>query len=237
MVASIEREIRRELTERAEEHAVKVFARNLRKLLLQPPLQKHRVLAIDPGFRSGCKLVALDEFGNVLGDNLIHVIGSEDPVEASREALAEIRKYNITAVAIGNGTACRETEQMVANVIADRLQDRDVGYLIVSEAGASVYSTSPIGREELPKFDATVRGAVLDRSRTLDPLSGVVKIDPANIGVGLYQHDVKAKHLQESLDAVVESCVNYVGVDLNSASPAAAGICVRIESTDRTPTV
>ena len=221
VIPSIDREIRRDLTEKAESHAVMVFARNLRQLLLQAPLHHQRVLAIDPGFKSGCKLVAMDEFGNVLGHSLIHVIGSAQRVEESRKRLAaEIEKHDITVVAIGNGTACRETEQMVAQAISENLAEREIGYLIVNEAGASVYSTSPIGREELPRFDATVRGAVSIGRRTLDPLSELVKIDPANIGVGLYQHDVKAKHLRDSLDAVVESCVNYVGVDVNSASPA-----------------
>lgn len=221
VVPSLEREIRRELTERAETHAVRVFARNLRKLLLQPPLRGYRVLAIDPGFRSGCKLVALDEFGNVLGHTLIHVIGAAERVQQSRARLVEqIKLHKIQVVAIGNGTACRETEQLVAGVLAEDLPDQEVHYLIINEAGASVYSTSQIGREELPRHDATVRGAVSIGRRALDPLSELVKIDPANIGVGLYQHDLKAKHLHTSLDAVVESCVNFVGVDLNSASPA-----------------
>ncbi len=221
VVPSIEREIRRELTERAEHHAVKVFAQNLRKLLLQPPLCGHRVLAIDPGFRSGCKLAVLDEFGDLLDHSLIHVIGPADRVQQSMQKLGElIQQHKIGVVALGNGTACRETEQFVAEVLAQHLADREVHYLIVNEAGASVYSTSQVGREELPNCDATVRGAVSIGRRALDPLSELVKIDPASIGVGLYQHDVKGKHLRNSLDAVVESCVNYVGVDVNSASPA-----------------
>ena len=224
VVPSIEREIRRDLTDRAELHAVKVFAQNLRKLLLQPPLHQHRVLAIDPGFRSGCKLVGLDEFGNVLSHTLIHVIGAAERVQQSRQRLIEqIKEHQVSVVAIGNGTASRETEQLVAQILTDELADSDVKYLMVNEAGASVYSTSQMGREELPKFDATVRGAVSIGRRALDPLSELVKIDPANIGVGLYQHDIKAKHLRDSLDAVVESCVNYVGVDVNSASPALLG--------------
>ncbi len=224
VVPSIDREIRRELTDRAEMHAVKVFAHNLRKLLLQPPLHHHRVLAVDPGFRSGCKLVAMDEFGNVLSHTLIHVIGAAERVQQSRQRLIEqIREHQITVVAIGNGTASRETEQLVAQILTDELSDLETKYLMVNEAGASVYSTSQTGREELPKYDATVRGAVSIGRRALDPLSELVKIDPANIGVGLYQHDIKAKHLRTSLDAVVESCVNYVGVDVNSASPALLG--------------
>jgi len=221
VVPSIEREIRRELTEKSETHAIEVFACNLRKLLLQPPVRSKRVLAIDPGFRSGCKLVALDPFGDVLGTGVIHLIGPQDRVEKSRSRIVEmIKQYDLEIVAIGNGTACRETEQIVASAISEELKDRDVCYLIVNEAGASVYSTSELGREEFPKFDATIRGTISIGRRLLDPLSELVKINPSNIGVGLYQHDVKAKHLRESLDDVVESCVNYVGVDVNTASPA-----------------
>ena len=221
---SIEREVRRELNDRAEEHAVTVFARNLRKLLLQPPLRQHRVVAIDPGFRSGCKLVALDEFGQILGHTFINLLGKDQQKQSGREALASfVQQHKASVVAVGNGAACRETETLVAEVLSNELKDQQVGYLIVNEAGTSVYSTSELGREELPDVDATVRSAVSIGRRSLDPLSELVKIDPASIGVGLYQHDVKAKHLRESLDAVVESCVNYVGVNVNSASPALLG--------------
>ncbi|WDI44813.1 Tex-like N-terminal domain-containing protein [Bremerella sp. P1] len=221
IIPGIEREIRRELTEKAETHAIEVFACNLRKLLLQPPVRGKRVLAVDPGFRSGCKLVAIDPFGNVMGTGVIHLIGPQDRVEKSRSRIVEmIKQFDAQIVAIGNGTACRETEQIVASAIADELKDRDICYLIVNEAGASVYSTSELGREEFPKFDATIRGTISIGRRLLDPLSELVKINPSNIGVGLYQHDVKAKHLRDSLDDVVESCVNYVGVDVNTASPA-----------------
>ncbi len=221
IIPSIEREIRRELTEKAETHAIEVFACNLRKLLLQPPVRGKRVLAIDPGFRSGCKLVAIDPFGNVMGTGVIHLIGPQDRVEKSRSRIVEmIKQFDVQIVAIGNGTACRETEQIVAGAIGNELKDRDLCYLIVNEAGASVYSTSELGREEFPKFDATIRGTISIGRRLLDPLSELVKINPSNIGVGLYQHDVKAKHLRDSLDDVVESCVNYVGVDVNTASPA-----------------
>jgi len=188
---------------------------------LTPPLHGHRVLAIDPGFRSGCKMAALDEFGNVLGHGVIHFVGREERRKKARYRLAEIiRLHRLSVVGIGNGSACREVEQLVADVIANELKDLDVQYCIVNEAGASVYSTSGIGREELPDYDATLRSAVSIGRRLLDPLSELVKINPSNIGVGLYQHDVKVKHLRESLDAVVESCVNYVGVDVNTASPA-----------------
>jgi len=221
IIPSLERDVRRELTDKAEAHAVRVFARNLRKLLLQPPVRDRRVLAVDPGFRSGCKLAALDEFGNVLGHTVIHVIGKADSVRRGRQQVVEmITLYHIPVIAIGNGTACRETERLIADILAKELANHDVQYLTVNEAGASVYSTSPLGREELPKFDPVLRSAVSIGRRLQDPLSELVKINPANIGVGLYQHDVKAKHLETSLDAVVESCVNFVGVDVNTASPS-----------------
>ena len=221
IIPSLERELRREQTEKAEEHAVQVFIRNLRKLLLQQPVRGRRVLAVDPGFKSGCKMVALDEFGNLLGHGVIYVIGKEDRRAKARQRLAEFaRQHNVSVIAIGNGTGCRETEQLVADVLSEELKDRDTSYTVVNEAGASIYSTSPLGREELPQSDALQRGAVSIGRRLLDPLSEMVKINPANLGVGLYQHDLKAKHLQDSLDGVVESCVNFVGVDVNSASPA-----------------
>jgi uncharacterized protein len=344
VLPSLEREIRRELTDKAEEHAVEVFARNLRHLLLQPPVAGRRLLAIDPGFRSGCKLAALDEFGKLLDHGLMHVIGKDEAnrTRAKSKLARLVRKHQLTTIVIGNGTACRETEQVVSEMISelyappapeapppeasppqaspsepeleslpiplDALSDAvtvekvedakhdtedcppvaasestddqravcevhgvadlpsgetsqavppegapiagenaspaleqappplrvrpapppevlppppaDVAYVIVNEAGASVYSTSAIGREEFPDYDATLRGAISIGRRLLDPLSELVKIEAPNLGVGLYQHDVKAKHLRTSLDAVVESCVNYVGVDVNTASPA-----------------
>ncbi|HVA47077.1 MAG TPA: Tex-like N-terminal domain-containing protein [Pirellulales bacterium] len=221
VLPGLERDVRRELTDRAETHAVEVFARNLRNLLLQPPVRDRRVLAIDPGFKSGCKLVALDEFGNLLEHSVAHMVGSEERRgEGKRKAAEMVRQHQLTVVAVGNGTGCRAAEQWVSDLLATDLVDLGVSYVIVNEAGASVYSTSRLGREELPQYDATVRGGVSIGRRLQDPLSELVKIDPANIGVGMYQHDIKAKHLRDSLDAVVSSCVNYVGVDLNSASPA-----------------
>lgn len=218
---SLEREVRRELTDRAETHAVQVFARNLRNLLLQSPVRDRRVLAIDPAFKSGCKLVALDEFGQLLDHGLVHIIGKEDRrAEAGKKLVEMVRQHQITVIAIGNGTACRETERWISDLIAGELADQGVAYVIVNEAGASVYSASRLGREEFPQYDATLRGAISIGRRLQDPLSELVKIDAASIGVGMYQHDVKAKHLRESLDNVVASCVNYVGVDLNTASPA-----------------
>src|SRR5262245_21472419 len=222
ILPSLAREIRREMTERSEEHAVDVFVRNLRNLLLQPPTHGRRILAVDPGFKSGSKMAALDEFGNVLGHGMIFVIGKdEERRKKARTRLADmVKQHNVSAIAIGNGTGCRETEQLVAECLTEELKDQDVAYVIVNEAGASIYSTSPLGREELPQYDALQRGAISIGRRLLDPLSEMVKIQPANLGVGLYQHDIKAKHLKDSLDAVVESCVNFVGVDVNSASPA-----------------
>ncbi len=221
ILPSLEREVRRELTDHAEAHAVGVFAKNLRNLFLQPPVHNHRLLAVDPGFRSGCKLAALDEFGNLLGQGAIYLVGKPDRSgEARQKVLEMIEKHQLTVVVIGNGTACRHTENFFADLIENQLKDKGVAYVIVNEAGASVYSTSRVGREEFPQYDATLRGAISIGRRLQDPLSELVKIDPANIGVGLYQHDVKAKHLRTSLDDVVESCVNFVGVDVNTASPA-----------------
>lgn len=221
VLPSLEREIRREMTEAAEAHAVVVFAKNLRNLLLLPPISGRRVLGVDPGFKSGCKLAALDEFGNLLDQAVIHLVGKEERKLEGRAKLVElIKTHNLTVMALGNGTACRETEELIAELLANELKDDGAAYVIVNEAGASVYSTSPLGREELPQYDATLRSAISIGRRLLDPLSELVKIDAGSLGVGLYQHDVKAKHLRTSLDAVVESCVNYVGVDVNTASPA-----------------
>ena len=216
---SLEREVRRELTERAEAQAVAVFARNLRNLLLSPPLGGRRVLAIDPGFRTGCKVVMLDEQGNSLGTDLIYVTGGAEKQAANRAKLAALlNTHGINLIAIGNGTACRETEELVAAMIAE--SSPETQYVIVNEAGASIYSTSNIAREEFPELDATERGTISIGRRVLDPLSELVKIEPQHIGVGMYQHDVDEKTLKESLDRVIESCVNYVGVDLNTASSA-----------------
>ncbi len=221
ILPSLERDIRRELTDRAETHAVGVFAKNLRNLLLQPPVHNHRILAVDPGFKSGCKLAALDQFGNLLGHGVIYLVGKPDRRgEARQKVLDLIAQHQLTVAVIGNGTACRHAEDFFAELIEKDLKDQGIAYVIVNEAGASVYSTSRTGREELPECDATLRGAISIGRRLQDPLSELVKIDPANIGVGLYQHDVKVKHLRASLDEVVESCVNYVGVDVNTASPA-----------------
>jgi uncharacterized protein len=216
---SLEREVRRELTEKAETQAVSTFACNLRNLLLQPPLSGRRVLAIDPGFRTGCKVVALDEQGNLMASDLVYCTGAAEKQAATRAKIAGLlQMHGIDLVAIGNGTACREAEELIAATIAEHAPEAQ--YLIVNEAGASIYSTSTVAREEFPELDATVRGTVSIGRRVQDPLSELVKIEPQHIGVGMYQHDVNSKTLRESLDQVIESCVNYVGVDLNTASAA-----------------
>jgi uncharacterized protein len=317
LAPSLEREIRRELTGRAEGHAVEVFARNLRSLVMARPLIGKRVLAVDPGFRTGCKLAALDETGNLLEDAVIHPHPPQNKKKEARVKLEElIRRHQLNVIAIGNGTACRETEEIVSELIAELEARRrgevppeapavpppspevtvpppeapapppaeptptppaveitpdpvpvepalaatgegvapahtepvpvpapeavappspepapptppapplpeapaDLAYVIVNEAGASIYSASPVGREEFPHFDATLRGTISIGRRLQDPLSELVKIDPQHVGVGLYQHDVNPRQLKESLDTVIESCVNAVGVDLNTAS-------------------
>jgi uncharacterized protein len=303
LLPSLEREIRRELTEEAEAHAVKVFARNLRSLLLQPPLHNRRVMAIDPGFRTGCKLAALDEGGCRLADAVIFPHPPQNKKGEAKTKLEElVRLHQLSIIAIGNGTACRETEELVSELIGELEQRRqglsagspaapaivepqpaslnievaaaapcppaaeaaietasntpptaipsspaqpegaapdqaanarrssegvldtlppapaDLAYVIVNEAGASVYSASAIGREEFPDYDATLRGTISIGRRLQDPLSELVKIDPQSIGVGLYQHDINPRTLKDSLDAVIESCVNQVGIDLNTAS-------------------
>ena len=221
LLPSLEREVRREMTDASEEHAIAVFARNLRNLLLQPPVKGQVVLAIDPGFKSGCKAVVLDSCGNPLARDILHIVGKAEQKTAAATRIVElVREHGCHVIAVGNGTAGREVESLLSELIVGDLQEHNVAYVIVNEAGASVYSTSQYAREELPDFEAAYRGAVSIGRRLLDPLSELVKIEPANIGVGLYQHDVKARHLHASLDAVVEGCVNYVGVDVNTASPA-----------------
>ena len=214
---ALDREVRRDLTEKAERHAISVFAQNLRQLLLQPPLKDQRILAIDPGFRSGCKLAALDEFGNVLAVDVMHIVGSADRrAEARAKLVAFLREHRCTVIAIGNGTACRETEELVGEMIATDCPEAQ--YIVVNEAGASIYSTSSVAQQEFANLDAIARGTISIGRRLQDPLSELVKIEPQHIGVGMYQHDLNAKQLKGALDQVVESCVNFVGVDLNTAS-------------------
>lgn len=216
---SIEREIRNLLTERAEEEAIKVFGKNTKNLLMIAPVKDVNVLAIDPSFRTGCKLVALDETGKLLDYTAVYPNEPRNEVEKSQKLMSEwIKKYNIDIIPIGNGTASRETEAVVADMLSKI--NKKVSYTIVSEAGASVYSASKLAQEEYPDLDVTIRGAISIGRRLQDPLAELVKIDPKSIGVGQYQHDVNQSKLGEALDGVVEDCVNSVGVDLNTASPA-----------------
>ena len=209
------REVRRELTETADAHAIDVFAENLSSLLLQPPLRDRRVIGIDPGYRTGCKVALVDATGRVMAAGTIYP--SRDARQAKRTLKDLVERYSMNVIAIGNGTASRETEALVAEVIGEGM---DVQYTIVNEAGASVYSASRLARQELPELDVSLRGAVSIARRLQDPLAELVKIDPKAIGVGLYQHDVNQTALAEALDTVVESTVNRVGADLNTASPA-----------------
>ena len=218
---SLEREARRELTDRAEEQAVSVFAKNLRNLLMQRPLNRRRVLALDPGFKNGCKLVALDEFGNVLDFDAVFLQGNAERRAAASAKIVEfVEKYKLSVFAIGNGTGCREAENFVAKIIEEKFAAADVAYIVVNEAGASVYSTSQVAKDEFPNYDPLVRGAASIGRRLQNPLNELVKIDAERLGVGMYQHDVKSKALKDALTNVVASCVNRVGVDLNAATPA-----------------
>lgn len=225
LLPAIERDLRRTLTEQAEQHAIRVFAANLRGLLSQPPLAGHTVLGLDPGFRTGCKVAVVGPTGKVLETATVYPhSGERQRAEALRALGALVARHGVTLVAIGNGTASRETEQLVAELIrsADERRPPAAGlrYLMVNEAGASVYSASPLARAELPDLDVTLRGAVSIARRVQDPLAELVKIEPKAIGVGLYQHDVDQGTLGEALGGVVESVVNRVGVDVNTASPA-----------------
>ncbi|RLD07254.1 MAG: RNA-binding transcriptional accessory protein [Chloroflexota bacterium] len=218
LLPAIERDVRRVLTDKAEDHAIQVFAKNLRALLLQPPLADHTIMGLDPGYRTGCKVAVVDATGKSLATGTIYPVPPRNQVEAAKKTLVKlIQKYNVSLIAIGNGTASRETEQFVADLIADM---ENIHYLIVNEAGASVYSASKLARQELPDMDVSLRGAVSIARRIQDPLAELVKIDPQSIGVGLYQHDVNQAKLTQKLDDVVESVVNNVGVDINTASPA-----------------
>jgi protein Tex len=218
LLPAIERDVRRSLTEQADAHAIDVFARNLRALLSQPPLAGHVVLGIDPGFRTGCKVAVVDATGKVLDTATVYPHPPQHQRQAAHNLLRSlITRYKVTLITIGNGTASRETEQFVAEIIRG---DETVRYLLVNEAGASVYSASERARAELPTLDVSMRGAVSIARRAQDPLAELVKIEPQAIGVGLYQHDVDQGQLTKALTGVVESVVNQVGVDLNTASPA-----------------
>ena len=216
---SIEREIRNDLTDTASENAMKVFAVNLKQLLMQPPVKGKTVLGLDPGYRTGCKVAVVDDTGKVLDTAVIYPTHSDKKIEESKQKLLQlIKKYYVDIISIGNGTASKETEMFTADVIKEA--DHTVYYMVVSEAGASVYSASKLAATELPELDLTLRSAVSIARRLQDPLAELVKIEPKAIGVGQYQHDMPQKRLGETLDGVVEDCVNSVGADLNTASPA-----------------
>lgn len=218
---SIEREIRNELTEKAEEQAIKVFSSNLRSLLMQPPISGKVVLGFDPGFRTGCKIAVVDETGKLLDTATVYSTAPQNDIEGSTKILKElIYKHNVDIISLGNGTASRESEIFISDVIKqiENESGKKVYYVIVSEAGASVYSASELAAKEFPDINVSLRGAISIARRLLDPLAELVKIDPKSIGVGQYQHDVSQKRLDESLRGVIEDCVNSVGIDLNTAS-------------------
>lgn len=214
---ALERELRSQLTENAEKQAIRVFGLNLKQLLLQAPLAGHTVLGLDPGYRTGCKLAVVSPTGAVLDHGVVYLTMSDaQRAESAKKILALIAKHAITLISIGNGTASYETEEFVTQLIAEH--KLNIHYLITNEAGASVYSASKLAKDELPEYDVTIRGAVSIARRVQDPLAELVKIDPKSIGVGQYQHDVNQKELAQTLDHIVESAVNHVGVDLNTAS-------------------
>ena len=215
---AVEREMRNMLTEQAEEGAIKVFGQNLRQLLMQPPVKDNIVLAIDPGFRTGCKLAVVDETGKVLETGVVFCTTNKDTGPSKKMLLQIITRHKVNIIAIGNGTASRETEVVVAELLKESASQAQ--YIIVNEAGASVYSASKLAAQEFPEFDVALRSAVSIGRRLQDPLAELVKIDPKSIGVGQYKHDMNQKNLNETLSGVVEACVNMVGVDLNTASPS-----------------
>ena len=214
---SIEREIRSDMSSKAAESSIKVFAANLRQMLLQPPLKHSVILGLDPGYAHGCKTAVIDGTGKVLDTAIIYPTGSAGAVEAAKKKVKQfIEKYGVTAISIGNGTASRETETFTADIIKE--MSANVSYMIVNEAGASVYSASKLAAEEFPEYDVSIRGAISIARRLQDPLAELVKIEPKAIGVGQYQHDMPQARMSEALGGVVEDCVNSVGVDLNTAS-------------------
>ena len=227
---SLEREIRNDLTEKAEESAIGVFRENLKQLLLQPPISGKVVLALDPAYRTGCKIAVIDATGKPLETAVVYPTPPQNKAaEAEKKLLGLIEKYGVDLISIGNGTASRESELFVAEML--KKTERKVQYIIANEAGASVYSASKLGAEEFPEYDASLRSAVSIGRRIQDPLAELVKIDPKSIGVGQYQHDMNQKRLGEALGGVVEDCVNSVGVDLNTASPALLSYVAGINGT------
>ena len=218
---SLENELRGDLTERAQEAAIRVFALNLKPLLMQPPVRGKVAMGLDPGIRTGCKVAVVDATGRVLDTAVIYPLPSHGKVEQAKKTVeALIRRHGVSVVAIGNGTASRETEQFFVDVMREMSLGSGLSYMVVSEAGASVYSASKLAAEEFPQFDVSLRSAVSIARRLQDPLAELVKIDPKAIGVGQYQHDLKEARLDEALAGVVEDCVNAVGVDVNTASPS-----------------
>ena len=227
---SVDREIRSDLTQKAEEQAIKVFGKNAKQLLLGAPLKGLTVIGFDPAYRTGCKIAVIDETGKVLDTATIYPTEPQNDIEGAKKVLLELmEKHNVDMIAIGNGTASRESEQFVSNVIKDA--SHTVHYAIVSEAGASVYSASKLATEEYPDINVSIRGAISIARRLQDPLAELVKIDPKAIGVGQYQHDVNQKRLEESLNGVVEDAVNKVGVDVNTATPSLLSYVAGLNST------
>ena len=217
---SIEREIRSDLTERSEDKAIKVFGKNAKQLLMQPPIKEMTVMGFDPAYRTGCKIAVIDKTGKLLETTTVYPTEPQNDIEGAKKVLKMlIAKHNVDMIAIGNGTASRESENFVSNMIKE-ISEKDIYYAIVSEAGASVYSASKLATEEYPDINVSLRGAISIARRLQDPLSELVKIDPKAIGVGQYQHDVNQKKLSESLTGVVEDAVNSVGVDVNTATPS-----------------
>ncbi|MBQ2348572.1 MAG: RNA-binding transcriptional accessory protein, partial [Clostridia bacterium] len=230
IMPSIERELRNDLTDRANEDSIKVFASNLKQLLMQPPVKGKVVLGLDPGYRTGCKTAVVDGTGKVLATDVLYITHSKEQAERSeKKLLSLIDKYKVDIISIGNGTATKETESFAAEAI--KKCTRKVLYMVVSEAGASVYSASKLAAAELPELDLTLRSAVSIARRLQDPLAELVKIEPKAIGVGQYQHDMPQKRLSDALDGVVEDCVNSVGADLNTASPALLSRIAGLNST------
>ncbi|MBQ2720269.1 MAG: RNA-binding transcriptional accessory protein [Clostridia bacterium] len=226
---SVERETRSGLTEKADEQAIKMFGLNLKPLLMQPPVKGKTVLAVDPAYRTGCKICAIDENGKVLMTDVIYPTPPQSKIaEAAEKVKKYIAKFNVDCISIGNGTASKETEIFIADTIRDL--DKKVTYMVVNEAGASVYSASKLGAEEFPEFDVSLRSAVSIGRRLQDPLAELVKIDPKSIGVGQYQHDMPQARLDAALSGVVEGCVNSVGVDINTASPSLLSYVAGINS-------
>lgn len=220
---SIEREVRNELTDKGEEGAIKIFKENLKSLLMQPPIKGKVVMGFDPGFRTGCKIAVLDSTGRFLENTTVYPTAPQNKVKETKETLkALINKHNVEVISLGNGTASRESEEIISEAISELKNEngKEVAYVIVSEAGASVYSASELATKEYPNLDVTVRGAISIGRRLQDPMAELVKIDPKALGVGQYQHDVTPKKLDESLTGVVEDSVNKVGVDLNTATPS-----------------